>query len=213
MTLLNVIVADDRVAVLSDTSATSAQSCDVTSKTLAMPALQLMTGAAGSLEIWLQWIRMLLAGLPPDSTLSDLIATAPEFLAQLGAERPPSSIVIAGVVADEGVAAYWLSSPSFIPSRLPTGVWLTPGIEPRTTPAEPTRGEQVEPMESTAVLPQREPWRLDWSQSIEVALAAVKTQREQRRVPSGGSLELMTLTSYGINAHRVETLDFLGAVP
>lgn len=77
MTILNIIVAPNRVAIVADTAANDGS---LTSKALGLPYLPAITGALGSLDVWLDWSRFLPAGLPAGTTIADLSCVAHEFL-------------------------------------------------------------------------------------------------------------------------------------
>lgn len=218
MTILNTIVAGDRVGLLADSSVSGDAGPIVTAKTLALPGLGLIVGAAGSLAVLQDAVRLLLNGLPPGTTAADVAECIGPPLAERWeqTQRAPTSVVIAGIVGDEA-QAYILSTPTFAAVRMPPGVWLLPPM--RAAAERRSAGDLVDPPapgqppDAPAVLRQPAPWVHDWSESLEVAQAAVRTQREQRRVQSGGSLELLTLAAHGMSAHRVLDLEFLGALP
>ena len=215
MTILNTIVAGDRVGLLADSSVSGDAGPIVTAKTLALPGLGLIVGAAGSLAVLQDAVRLLLNGLPPGTTAADVAECIGPPLAERWeqTQRAPTSVVLAGIVGEE-VQAYILSSPEFPAVRMPPGVWLLPGTRPaaeRTSVSDliepPAPGA---PPEAPAVLRQPAKWALEWTESLEVALAAVATQREQRRVTSGGGLELLVLDVFtGITARRLAELELV----
>ena len=217
MTILNTIVAADRVGLLADSSVIGGAGPTVTAKTLALPGLGLLVGCAGSLTVLQAAVRMLLNGLPPGSTAGDVAATAGPALADVWnrTQRAPTSIVLGGIVGEEA-QAYILSAPEFPAVRMPPGVWLLPPTRPaaeRSSVSDliepPAPGA---PPEAPAVLRQPAKWALGWTESLEVALAAVATQREQRRVTSGGGLELLVLDVFtGITSRRLAELELVEA--
>ena len=218
MTILNGIVLPDRVGLLSDTSVSAAGAGPtITSKALALPGLGLLVGAAGSLEVLQAAVRMLLNGLPPGSTVADVAVSpgpAPAAPWQR-TQRAPSSVIVAGIVGEE-LQAYILSSPAFDAVRMPPGVWLLPPTRPAAErrPAESVDVTDSAPgdVDAPAVLRQPVQWALDWTESLEVAQAAVRTNGEQRRVQSAGPLGLLVLARFtGPTATRLDALDFLEA--
>ncbi len=218
MTILNTIVAGDRVGLLADSSVSGDAGPIVTAKTLALPGLGLIVGAAGSLAVLQDAVRLLLNGLPPGTTAADVAECIGPALAERWeqTQRAPTSVVIAGIVGEEA-HAFILSSPEFPAVRMPPGVWCLPPTRPaveRRSASDliepPAPGQ---PPDAPAVLRQPSPWVHDWSESLEVAQAAVRTQREQRRVQSGGSLELLTVAAHGMSTYRIRDLEFLDALP
>ena len=213
MTIANVIVAPGRCAIVADTAVSNGS---ITTKVLPMPHLRCISAAAGSLELWLNWTRMLLAGLPPETNVEDLVATAPEFLraAWQRTGQAPTSIVLAGVLNDDAVGVWIFQSPHFWPRRFATGVWLQPPVldDPAVVPDPPTGAgsrfdDSPEPLELTPPAP----WPHDWVESVRICFDTVRRQREQRRVHSGGSLEFLELAPHMVISRRVEELEFLEA--
>ncbi len=209
MTIMNVIITEGRAALIADTAIAAPGDVGITSKSLALPHLSLICGAAGSLAVWLDLLRLLLGGMPVGTTAADLAATLPEFLRDSWqrTQRAPTSIVMAGVGDDGDIEASIFSSPHFAPQRLAPGVWLQPGILEDATTEPPPPSVSASRFDDTgepAVLAPPRPWVHDFSQSLEICLAAVRQQRAQRRTTSGGSLELVSVASHGISAWRLE---------
>lgn len=220
MTILNTIVLPDRVGFLADSSVSGDPAGPtITAKVVALPGLGLIVGAAGSLAVLQEAVRLLLGGLPPGSTVADVAVCAGPALAELWqrTQRAPTSVVLAGMVGDEA-QAYILSTPTFPAVQMPPGVWLLPPTRPIAARTTVDVGEVTDPSPggepgAPPVLRQPAPWSFGWSESLEVALAEVQTQRAQRRVQSGGSLELLTVAAHGIGAHRIRDLEFLDVLP
>lgn len=213
MTILNTIVLPDRVGFLADSSVSGDPAGPtITAKVVALPGLGLIVGAAGSLAVLQEVVRLLLGGLPPESTAADVAHELGETLLGIWqrAGRHPTSIVLAGTDGPTA-RAFILQSPTFEALELPPGVWLQPGTE-AAPPTQTTPSDEPPPR---CELPrQAEPWPHGWSVSLEVARAAFRQQREQRRTPSGGSADLVMLDAFnGIHAQRLEALEFHEATP
>lgn len=220
MTIINTVVLADRIALMSDTSVKSDNDWGCTSKALGLPHLGAVTGCAGVLSVWLGWVRALLGGVPPGTDAFDLAAAAPELLQSLWQDSclAPTAIVLGARTPDGAAVAWIFSSPSFRARRLAPGVWLMPSTtarSPGNPPAEASPPAKYSPSGgpwSPIAIEPPEPWPHGWPDSIRMALDSTRQQRQQRRVSSGGSLELIVLTQDAIRSTRLEDLSFEPAV-
>jgi hypothetical protein len=198
MTAINLAVADDRVLIVCDeaVSVGAADSGEVTSKALALPALRCVIAVAGHIDALAEVAAELLRGLPAGTDVGDLAAELPALLRRMRDGRgwtAPTSVFLAGVSGD-GVEVYELEWPTFEPLRMPAGgVYMKPPLRADTAAAD-CPGEvrqRGEPFEASAAKLPPVPWhaRASWATAI-----MLDQHREQVAV-IGGRRQLTLLTA------------------
>jgi hypothetical protein len=197
MTAINLAVADDRVLIVCDeaVSVGAADSGEVTTKALALPALRCVIAVAGHIDALGALAGALLGGMPAGTTVADLVAELPALLRRMRDARgwtAPTSVFLAGVSGD-GVEVYELEWPTFDPLRMPAGgVYMKPPLRADTAAAKSTgearqRGEPFEP--SAAKLP-----AVPWSARASFATAIMLEQHREQVAVIGGRRQMTLLT-------------------
>lgn len=199
MTVLNIAVGDDAVALICDSLVTEAGAAPShVSKVLAFPALRAAVGVVGHLSLLDDFARLLQVGLPYGTTAEDLVRELPQALATAWARIPNakhSHAILTGAVG-ERVVAYVLASPQFVPYQLERGVYAHPPRDPA-----PTRdwSATVEPAKPPPPMPQ-EVAVLPWHRLVQEAVAVVREQHKAHRVAIGGTVTMTTITTAQVAA-------------